>query len=163
MAVAKNMQLISWGETNVRASAAAFRFCSIGAALSVVSRAKLLREQPIGQLMLLLEDALVHDQLSLVFSSEGRLVGFAAWAWLSDDVQKRLSANFTQMPVLHRSEWKEGNRAQVILAGSLSGSMWPIFRGLWTDSRLRGRALWWISMRTGSLRFTCSRSRARQE
>ena len=59
-----------------------------------------------------LEQAIMLDQIKFYFDWNGHPIGYVTWAYLAEDVEKRLveDPDF----VLHYSEWNEGGNAWII-------------------------------------------------
>jgi cytolysin-activating lysine-acyltransferase len=62
---------------------------------------------PMPAAIRLLDVAIGFDQFKLYLTGYGRPVAYVAWAFLSHDVEQRITR--TKSPLLHVSEWNEGS------------------------------------------------------
>ena len=85
---------------------------ALGSILAIMLRDPARQRLPISALAAWIRPALTLEQYRIFFDDDGRPVGFAIWAYLSDDVQEKWQTQCGS--VLHISEWNEGENLWLV-------------------------------------------------
>ena len=123
------MALLSVDFPNGRASDFATALGFVTQLLYATSR----REFPISAISRWLVPPIRLGQFSLVFDASSNPVGYATWAYLSDEVSKMMEVD--AIALMHLSEWNEGLNLWIVDFVALPGFARSLAR------HLRGEAL----------------------
>lgn len=85
---------------------------------------------PLLSLRVWLEPPILLRQFDVVFDRTLRPCGYYTWAWLPDEVSERLWSRQRDVPVLHISEWKEGDKLWIMDFVAVGSGQWSLSRQL---------------------------------
>jgi cytolysin-activating lysine-acyltransferase len=110
---------------------------SIGYASKLIAEADSHRSKPFNYLASVILPAIRHQQIKFFFSDDGRPVGYIVWAYIEKDVEDRLVTY--DLPVLHESEWNEGDALWImdflVLPGYMNYAVKNIKDSLFSSAR----------------------------
>ena len=84
----------------------------IGFAVTLMAMSKEYRTAQVALVKPWIEQALVHNQLKILFSPYGEPHGYYSWARISSETEQRLLKD--KYFALHPSEWNDGDRIWII-------------------------------------------------
>ena len=114
----------------------------LGLAVMLMLQDKTYSEMQVLCLKVWTEQAILHNQIRFFFNDLGAPVGYGTWAYLSDEVEKKLMEQGDCL--LHPSEWNEGDRLWILDLCSPEGHTADIVRHLKTNLFGRAREAKWI-------------------
>lgn len=120
----------------------------LGLAVMLMLQDKVYSEMQVLCLKVWTEQAILHNQIRFFFNELGSPVGYVAWAYLTDEVERKFAEG--GVSPLHPSEWNEGDRLWIMDFCSPRGHTADIVRLLKNSLLHETREVKWIREKKSS-------------
>lgn len=98
----------------------------LGETISLMAGSEHFRNYPIASALFWLQPPIVLGQTALFYNEIDQAIGFATWAFLSDEVAQKFRGG--AIPLLHISEWNEGENFWMMSLILTRGNLRKIMR-----------------------------------